>query len=312
MSHIKIPIIFGLLFVILLATVKVNAADKALFSVFRPKTATWHSNSSDAKHAFSREPVASSTDVLVPADYDGDGTTDFAVWRPETGVWSIKRSGDDQSFSVSWGTTTVRSTASIQDIPVPGDYDGDGKADVAVWRPETGTWYVLRSLNNYDQTKASIFSLGKFGDIPVQADYDGDKRSDFAVFRSKGNQWLISDSKVSALRTEIFGNAGTDLLVPADYTGDGKADIAVYRSDKWLVLNSETKEIEPFYMGFADATPVPADYDGDDQIDFAVFRKGVWFIYESSQPRFRTFNFGNENDIPLNSIGAKESSVSRS
>jgi hypothetical protein len=161
---------------------------------------------------------------------------------------------------------------------------------------------VLFSSKNYDGTKSEIFSLGKSGDVPVPADYDGDKRADFAIFRTKGNQWLISDSKTNAVRTEKFGDAATDLFVPADYTGDGKADIAVYRRDTWLVLNSETSETEPFYMGFADAAPVPADYDGDGIIDFAVFRKGTWFIYESSQPRFKTFTFGGENDVPLNSI----------
>lgn len=294
--------IFGMFFVILLASADVNAGDKALFSVFRPTTSTWHSNSADAKQAFSKIPAVSATDVLVPADYDGDGIIDFGVWTPETGIWSIKRSSDNQAFSIQWGTTTVRSAVSIKDIPVPADYDGDGKADIAVWRPETGTWLVLNSSKNYDQTKSVIFSLGKFGDVPVPADYDGNKHADFAIFRATGNQWLIAESKTNATRTEKFGNAETDVLVPADYTGDGKADIAVYRHDTWLVLNSKTSETEPFYMGFADAAPVPADYDGDGITDFAVFRKGTWFIYESSQPRFNTFNFGGEHDIPLNSI----------
>ncbi|MBC7899889.1 MAG: VCBS repeat-containing protein [Saprospiraceae bacterium] len=294
--------IFGLFFVIVFAAGNVNLYGQATFSVFRPKTLSWHSNQAGAKRAFSHLPEASSTDVLVPADYDGDGITDYGIWKPESGIWSIKLSSDDQLFTVEWGTIA----GAIPDVPVPADYDGDGLADIAVWRPVTGTWYVLNSSKKHDQTKATIFPLGKSGDIPVQADYDGDKRADFAVFRAEGNKWLIAESRTNASRTEKFGNAGTDVLVPADYTGDGRADLAVYRRDAWFVLESETGETEPFYMGFADAVPVPADYDDDGRTDFAVFRSGIWYIYESSQPRFRTIRFGDENDVPLNSIGAKK------
>src|SRR5207245_10029785 len=60
-------------------------------------------------------------------DYDADGMADLSVFRPSTGDWYIQRSVTPQgSYRVHWGIST--------DKPVPADYDGDFKTDIAVWR----------------------------------------------------------------------------------------------------------------------------------------------------------------------------------
>ena len=58
---------------------------------------------------------------------------------------------------MQWGQTG--------DVPVPGDYDGDGKTDFAVWRPGTGEWFVIDSSTGKPRPAAQQW--GDVGDIPV-------------------------------------------------------------------------------------------------------------------------------------------------
>ena len=99
-------------------------------------------------------------DVPVPGDYDGDGKTDVAVWRPSTGVWYIQKSSDGGMLSPQWGL------GSLGDVPVPGDYDGDGKTDVAVWRPDSGVWYIQKSSDG--GMLSPQWGLGSLGRYPDQ------------------------------------------------------------------------------------------------------------------------------------------------
>jgi hypothetical protein len=281
---------------------------KADLMVFRPSNLNWYGYSSESK-AFFGAPWGLDTDFLVPADYDNDGLTDMAVWRPENGTWYVLQSRDRTLFAVRWGTVSAIQNGFLPDIAVPADYDGDGSADFAVWRPATGTFYVLESLQGYNPARAKIFRWGKLGDMPVPADYDGDKKTDFAVWRSTENRWYIFESTSGNWKTLQFGLAGFDLLVPADYTGDGKADIAVYRDGNWFIQKSEDNGVLFFYFGLASDIPVPSDYDGDGQADLAVFRSGQWFIYNTVTAQTEVRNFGSAGDIPLIENGAKPSIV---
>lgn len=118
-------------------------------------------------------------DVAVPADYDGDGRTDIAQWRPATGVWYVINS--------STGSVSVRQWGLNGDIPVAGDYDGDRKADLAVWRPSNGVWYIMHSSSG----QAREQQWGLSGDIPQPGDYDGNGRADFAVLRPGSFVWHV-------------------------------------------------------------------------------------------------------------------------
>jgi subtilisin-like proprotein convertase family protein len=126
-------------------------------------------------------------------DYDGDGRIDIAVYRPETGEWFISQSGSSGATAHHQFGASARS--GLDDIAVPADYDGDGLADVAVYRRSTGGWWSAHSLSGFIENvtfgSASHLNLG---DVPVPGDYDGDGRANQAIYRSTTGEWFVNKS----------------------------------------------------------------------------------------------------------------------
>jgi uncharacterized delta-60 repeat protein len=184
------------------------------------------------------------------------------------------------------------------------DYDGDGKADLSVFRPSTGFWYIARPTGVPSQNFDAV-QFGVSGDLPVPADYDGDGKTDVAVWRPSDGVWYLMQS-TAGFRAAQFGANG-DIPVPGDFDGDGKANLAVFRpsTGSWYIarasgIPSQNFDSVPFGAN-GDKPIAGADFDGDGKSDVAVFRPsdGNWYRLNSSNNQFVGIHFGIAEDKPV-------------
>ena len=190
--------------------------------------------------------------------------------------------------------------------PVVDDVDGDGKTDLAIFRPSTGTWWVKESSANYTTYRTQTWGIST--DIPVDGDFDGDGKTDLAVYRpDTGTWWIVySSTNYTTFHAQAWGTS-TDIPVAGDFDGDGKTDIAVYRPDTgtWWIVYSSTNYTTFHAQAWGTSTdiPVAGDFDGDGKTDIAVYRPatGTWWILYSST-NYTTFHaqaWGTSTDIPV-------------
>ncbi len=188
-------------------------------------------------------------------------------------------------------------TTSAQRSKTNFDFDGDGRADVGVFRPSDGNWY--RQNSGAENSFAST-NFGLTNDRLAPADYDGDGKIDFAVFRD--GTWYIRQTANEQIRYVQWGASG-DLPRPADFDGDGRADIAVFRPSEgvWYFIRSSDQQTVGVQWGTSGDLPMIGDYDGDGKDDFTVFRpsNGFWYSLQSSNGQAKVDAFGLPGDIPL-------------
>ncbi len=226
----------------------------------------------------------------------GEGSFQTVTWDSggyslslPAGTYTVTASGPNlpaRSSVVTIGQDNVEwdiqaePTVSKADQPVPGNYDGLGHAEIAVYRSSTAQWFISGPNGGRSVT------FGEPGvDIPAPGDYDGDGKTDIAVYRPTTGQFLILGSKVGP-EVLAVGTPGQGVPVSADYDGDGKADPAVYdpSTARWTILGSSSG-LRSFSFGQPGVDqPIPADYDGDGKADIAVYRPSTaqWLILGSS------------------------------
>jgi hypothetical protein len=232
---------------------------------------------------------AGSLDVPITGDFDGDGKTDLALYRPSTAQWFVSESGHGyvNKLLTTFGEANV-------DVPMPGNYNGTGTS-VAVYRPTTGQWFVQ------GHTGPITFTTFKAGDVPVPGDYDNTGEDEEAVYRPTTGQWIINGPV--GVHTISFGGPN-DIPVPGFYdaltTGNQSVEPAVWRPGTGQFFIHGPNGNRTFQFAAGDI-PAPGDYEGVGQVEAAVYRPstGQWLVVGPHDKSPRVFaSFGGPTDIP--------------
>jgi uncharacterized delta-60 repeat protein len=178
------------------------------------------------------------------------------------------------------------------------DFDGDGRADINVYRPSNNVWYQINS----SDSQFGYTYFGASGDIACPADFDGDGKTDVAIYRpSTGTFWYRSsiDGVFRAIR---WGQSG-DVPLPSDVDGDGKADAVIYRpsTNTWYRLGSAGAATSA-YFGAPGDKPVVGDFDGDGKADAAIYRPSTgywWYLSSIDNTSQRAIRWGDSGDTPV-------------
>ena len=189
------------------------------------------------------------------------------------------------------GTATIATLTILDDdqattATLSSDYDGDGKADIAVYG--YGRFAIAQSGGGF-----SNVAIGGPGYVAVPGDYDGDGKIDVAVY---GNGAFTVFKSTGGTTYTPIGGAGY-VPVPADYDGDGKADVAVYGNGALTVFKSSGGTTAT-PIGGAGYVPAVGDYDGDGKADVAVYGDGAFTVFKSTGGTTYT-PYGDKGFIPV-------------
>lgn len=184
-------------------------------------------------------------------------------------------------------------------IPVAGDFDGDGKAEVGVFLK--GEWFIDVNGNGEWDRNDLWARLGADTDLPVVGDWNGDGKDDIGIF---GPIWE-RDPVAIEHEPGLPDSRNPPKAIPKNVPPDPDA------ATNGVRLLRLTAEGEPradlidhvFKFGSAGDQPVVGDWDGDGIANIGVFRRGTWILDTNGDGRLdasdRTFAFGQPGDRPL-------------
>ena len=234
----------------------------------------------------------------------------IGVYRPSTGEWLLR-------FTNTAGPASLTLTFGGQagDQPVAGDWDGDGRTDVGIFRNGQFILGVLKfgsqcphclpvtTIQPFDQ-----FNFGQSGDRPVAGDWDGDGLYEIGVFRNGAgglpSTFLLRERQTPTTfitTTHEFGSNG-DRPIAGDWEGDGRDTIGIFHDGVFLLTGDNSEATGNTFFGFAGDLPVAGDWNGTRSYDVGLFHPPTSTFSLETQLGFGpsiNFTFGTSTDVPV-------------
>jgi len=218
--------------------------------------------------------------AVIPGDFNGDGRSDVAMLS-NAGNWWVALTPASGPAAAPTVWDNLRTDVAWRFLS-PGDFNGDGRTDIAAFNSVSGIWRVLASNGSgFDKSTFASWDPAANWTTPLVGDFNGDGRDDLASRDLDDGGWRVAVSDGTAFATSVWRRLRTTIvwehLTAADFDGDGRTDIGAWntRSGAWRVLTSTGTSFSNSRFTFWDpgttwTDVVAADFDGDGRSDLTA------------------------------------------
>jgi len=184
------------------------------------------------------------------------------------------------------------------DIPIAGDWNGDGHTKIGIYRPVNGLFILDTNGDGLIDTGDQIFNLGLgqvTGDIPVVGDWNGDGRTKTGIFR-QGFLWILDTNGNGVYEAGIdqviaYGGIQGDVPIVGDWTGTGTSKIGIFREGFLWILDANGNgtfdgvaggDYLFAFGGFPGDVPIAGDWNGNGISKVGIFRQGFLWVLDAN------------------------------